>query len=245
MSWWMVHLAFCVVLCGSGCHLTDQPMGEYETIQANPHRDTATAMRKNERALKHLESGDHGKAEELLQEALVADVTFAPAHNNLGHLLYLQRKYYLAAWEFEYAAKLMPTSGEPLNNLGLIYERVGRYDEATARYEAAMALNPDNQEFASNLARLQVRREQVTPEIAQALHEVVYKDDRPEWKDWAGEQLHTKYLALKELSVPGPRGEAPLSEAWPPALMPSLIESVPPDVSPVPAAEAIPVLPTP
>lgn len=235
----------CVVLCGSGCHLTDQPMGEYETIQANPHRDTATAMRKNERALKQLERGDLAKAEELLQEALVADVTFAPAHNNLGHLLYLQGKYYLAAWEFEYAAKLMPTSGEPLNNLGLIYERVGRYDEAMEKYQAAIAISPHNQEFASNLTRLQVRREEVTTETAHALHEVIYKDDRPEWKDWAGEQLHTKYLSLKDLSVPGPPGDVPLSEAWEPEQAPSLIESVPPEIQPVPATESIPALPYP
>ena len=120
----------------------------------------------------------------------------------------------MAAWEFEYAAKLMPTSGEPLNNLGLIYERIGRFDEAVQRYEAAIAINPDNQEFASNLARLQVRREDVTPEIAHALHEVMFRDDRPEWRDWAGEQLNTKYLAFKELSVPDGGREMAPNESW-------------------------------
>jgi Tfp pilus assembly protein PilF len=117
MSRWPFHLAVCVMLCGSGCHLTDSSLGTYETIEGNPHRDAQVAIRKNEHALRRMEHEDFAKAEELLQESLVADVTFAPAHNNLGHLYFLQRKYYLAAWEFEYAAKLMPTSGEPLNNL--------------------------------------------------------------------------------------------------------------------------------
>jgi hypothetical protein len=33
-----------------------------------------------------------------------------PAHNNLGIVYYRQKKYYLAAWEFQYAAKLMAYS---------------------------------------------------------------------------------------------------------------------------------------
>ena len=226
------------MLCGSGCHLTDSSLGTYETIEANPHRDTQVAIRSNERALRRMEHEDFAKAEELLQESLVADVTFAPAHNNLGHLYFLQGKYYLAAWEFEYAAKLMPTSGEPLNNLGLIYERIGRFDEAAQRYEAAIAINPDNQEFASNLARLQVRREDVTPETAHALHEVLFRDDRPEWKDWAGEQLNTTYLAFKELSVPGGASELAPSESWIPETPASSSNWNPPE--PIPAGPQLP-----
>ena len=77
-------------MCGSGCHLTDSSLGTYETIEANPHRDTQLAIRKNERALRliHHENcvqhDDLAKAEELLQEALVADVTYAPAHTTWG-----------------------------------------------------------------------------------------------------------------------------------------------------------------
>lgn len=252
MSGRIAHLAVCVVLIGSGCRLTDEPMGEYETIRVTPHHDTATAIRKNERAIKQLERGDIAKAEELLQEALVADVSYAPAHNNLGHVLYLQGKYYVAAWEFEYAVKLMPNNGEPLNNLGLIYEKVGRYDEAVEKYEAAIALQPDNQEFASNLTRLRVRRGEVTPEAAQALHEVVYRDDRPEWKDWAGEQLHTKYLSMKDLAIPVSATEVAPSEQWIPTTAPDFapdgqaIESIP---VPAPVSpdthEPFPILPTP
>jgi len=244
-------LAVCVVLIGSGCHLFDESMGTYETIAVSQHHDTSTAIRKNERAIKRLEHGDLVKAEELLQEALVADVSYAPAHNNLGHVLFVQGKYYLAAWEFEYAVKLMPNSGEPLNNLGLIYETVGRYDEAVEMYESAIAIQPENQEYASNLTRLRVRRGEITPEAVQALQEVVYKDDRPEWKDWAGEHLHTKYLSMKDLAVPVDASEDTLSEQWIPDTSEPLLPkgSAPttnPDSMPVPVSnEPFPILPSP
>jgi hypothetical protein len=34
-----------------------------------------------------------------------------PAHNNLGIVYYRRKKYYLAAWEFQYAARLMAYHG--------------------------------------------------------------------------------------------------------------------------------------
>lgn len=128
----------------------------------------------------------------------------------------------------------MPASGEPLNNLGLIYERVERYDDAVRNYEAALAINPDNQQFASNLTRLKVKRHEVSPETAQALSDIVFKDDRPEWKDWAGEQLHTTHLAVKTVSGEYPEGDVILSEPWiPKSQMPA----------PTPEPEMIPLTP--
>ena len=81
-----------VMLLWSGCALTDSSASTYETIEADPHRDTQVAIRKNERALHWLEHEDVPKAEELLHAALIADVTYAPAHNNLGHIYFLQGK---------------------------------------------------------------------------------------------------------------------------------------------------------
>ena len=43
-------------------------------------------------------SCDLAKAQEYLQKALVADVTYGPAHNTLGMLYLKQRRLYLAAW---------------------------------------------------------------------------------------------------------------------------------------------------
>ena len=38
--------------------------------------------------------------------------------------------YYLAAWEFEFALKISPSTAEYHNNLGLVYEAADRLDDA-------------------------------------------------------------------------------------------------------------------
>src|SRR4029453_19576722 len=93
-----------------------------------------------------------------LKSALAADVMCGPAHNNLGKVYYHQHKLYLAAWEFQYAMKLMPNVPEPRNNLGLVFESAGKLDDAVASYDEARGLEPDNVQFIGNLARARVRR---------------------------------------------------------------------------------------
>jgi hypothetical protein len=53
------------------------------------------------------------------EEALIADVLCAPAHKNLGHFCFEQSRLYLAAWEFDYARRLLPESAEVADDLGL------------------------------------------------------------------------------------------------------------------------------
>jgi tetratricopeptide (TPR) repeat protein len=124
-----------------------------------------------------------------LQKALVADVNYGPAHNNLGQLYFLQRKFYLAAWEFESATKLMPECPEPQNNLGLVFEEVGKFDEAINCYRTALSLQSNNPEIIGNLARTLVRQEQFDEETRGLLEGLVSMDTRPEWVAWAREQL--------------------------------------------------------
>ena len=80
------------------------------------------------------EKFDFAHAEKYLRKAPAADVRFGPAHHSLGVLYFWQKKLYLAAWEFEYAARLMPDRYEPLNNLGLVYESVGKFAQAKSYY---------------------------------------------------------------------------------------------------------------
>ncbi len=68
-----------------------------------------------------------------------------------------QKKLYLAAWEFQYASTLMPNRAEPRNNLGVVFESVGKLDDAAEWYEAALQIEPDTPEVISNLARVYVR----------------------------------------------------------------------------------------
>ncbi|MEM9420563.1 MAG: tetratricopeptide repeat protein [Planctomycetota bacterium] len=161
----------------------------YHVVQAKRQADTDLARSKNNTALKALEYGDLEVAEELLKEAVNADVGFGPAHNNLGKVYFQQGNMYRAAWEFEYAINLMPYHPEPKNNLALVLETVRRFDESITNYEAALKLEPDNPELIGNLARAKIRRGDPPGEVKQLLMDLVLKDTRPEWIEWANNQL--------------------------------------------------------
>ncbi|MCY2927473.1 MAG: hypothetical protein NT031_18955, partial [Planctomycetota bacterium] len=107
----------------------------------------------------------------------------------LGTIYLKQKKYYLASWEFQYAAKLMPNQFEPLNNLGLVFEAVGRLDEAAGWYDKGLALAPEADEVTANLARVSVRNNRKDERTRALLQKVVMKDRRPEWVSWARQQL--------------------------------------------------------
>jgi len=182
---WVVPATLLLV---AGCHRSAL-VGEYATVAADPRRDTEAARERNGEAVGLLKREEFAKAEKVLKAALAADVFFGPAHNNLGTEYYRQKKFYLAAWEFQYAAKLMPHSPEPRNNLGLVFEAVGRLDEAAKWYDEAIAIEPDNPELIGNLARTLLRSGHKDDRTRQVLSDLVMKDTRPDWVAWAREQL--------------------------------------------------------
>jgi Flp pilus assembly protein TadD len=188
-------LAF-VATIGFGCashpKTAKQKGGTYETVAAGDERgDAAKAEQHNAKAVGMIERGDLAGAEAELRSALAADVMYGPAHNNLGKVYFHQAKLYLAAWEFQYAMKLMPNTPEPRNNLGLVFESSGKLDDAVASYDEAMRLEPDNVQFIGNLARARVRRGDRDEAVRELLDKLVLRETRPDWADWARGQLAT------------------------------------------------------
>ena len=53
----------------------------YETIKADPHRDSQAARELNTQAIEALTCGDFDDAMALANQALVSDVNYGPAHN--------------------------------------------------------------------------------------------------------------------------------------------------------------------
>lgn len=172
--------------CGSKTSAGNE---SYQTIAGDLGRDTDGAKHQNAQGLVHLEAGRYEEAEKLFREALTDDVSYGPAHNNLGKALYHQSKYYHAAWEFQYAIKLMPDQPEPRNNLGMVLESIGKLDEAVEQYDQARGKAPDNAQIIGNLARTKYQRGDKDDEMRELLTEVVMKDDRAEWVSWARERL--------------------------------------------------------
>ena len=172
----------------------ERPPG-YETVGKEPHRDAEIARRETARAVAMLDAGDYAGAEAALKAALAADIMSGPAHNNLGKVYFRQSKLYLAAWEFQYAMKLMPNQPEPPNNLGLVFEAVGKLDDAADHYGKAVALEPDNVQAMGNLARARVRRGDDDDDLRSLLGRLVLRETRPDWLAWE------KYM-LARLSAP-------------------------------------------
>jgi Flp pilus assembly protein TadD len=176
--------------CAAAAHdPPTQPSADYQTIDKDTPHDTDTATRQNEQALAQYEKGDLTAAEQSARAALTADITFGPAHNTLGMIYFRQSELYLAAWEFQYAIKLMPRQAEAHGNLGLVYETAGKWDQAVEAYEDALKLAPDDEEIIGNLARDHLRRGDRGDDVRQLLERVAGHDDRPEWRLWAREQL--------------------------------------------------------
>ena len=159
--------------------LRDRPLAD------EPRRDTHRASEFNATAAMLIEQGRFEQARDALEKALEADVMFGPAHNNLGKVYYHQGRLYHAAWAFEYAMHLMPDRPEPRGNLGLVFEAAGKLDKARAQYADARELAPDNPEYIGNLARTRLRQGERSNELRDLLAELIMKDHRPEWIEWA------------------------------------------------------------
>lgn len=220
-----------------GCKLLENAReSNYQTVASNPHQDSDAAAKEHSKALKivcrHLEGrpANLAQAESHLQKALVADVTYGPAHNTLGTVYMRQRKYYLAAWEFEYAAKVMPDRYEPLYNLGQVYECADKLDSAIVYYEQALNLSPRNPAVMGNLVRTQIKSGKSINDVRPMLEEIVFLDNRPDWINWARDELgrtpvQTAAMSDKAKDKPPETPKAPESlPALPPEIQPHMEE---------------------
>lgn len=194
-------LLACLLITFGGCaaQSTVKADGRYRTVGNEPRRDTDAARRANEAGLEHLAEGRLDAAADDFNRALTADVEFGPAHNNLGKVYFQNRDWYRAAWEFEYAARLLPEHAEPHNNLGLVLEKTGQLDRAVDEYRQAVAFEPQRIEYVGNLARALVRRGDATDEVRQLLATLLERDTRPEWVNWAKQQQ----IRLGDRPTPG------------------------------------------
>ena len=186
-------LGLSLTLAG-GCASHSKKLADkgYETPSPDDsRRDSEKAEKHNAEAVEKMTLEDYAGAEVELKAALSADVMHGPAHNNLGKVYFHQGKLYLAAWEFQYAAKLMPSVPEPRNNLGMVFESVGKLDDAVASYDEARQRGPDNVQVLGNLARARIRRGDRDESVRQLLEQLVMRETRPQWADWARSQLST------------------------------------------------------
>ena len=174
-----------------GCNANTPPSSAAVggTARGNVIQNSEGARADTAQAYQLISDGKYGQAEPVLKEAIVYDPMYGPAHNDLGLVYFRLNRLYEAAWEFEDAAKLMPRQPEPQNNLGLVLEQADQLKEALAAYDKAYQLEPGNPEYIGNLARAHVRMGDKDEETQKLLQELVLRDNRPDWSDWARTNL--------------------------------------------------------
>ena len=151
-------------------------------------RDTDRAQKLAAEAVDLMEK-DPQRAEELLRDALAADLYHGLSHNNLGVLLLERGDLYEAANEFEWARRLMPGHPDPRMNLALTLEKAGRVDEALAQYRRALEVHPGHRATVQALTRLEVRAGRVDEQTLARLDTLRLEGENDAWQRWAGEAL--------------------------------------------------------
>ncbi|MDD5669888.1 MAG: tetratricopeptide repeat protein [Candidatus Omnitrophica bacterium] len=109
----------------------------------------------------HLELGntfrDAGNPEEALKEycrALVLNPRLVDAYNNAGVVLGTLGKYRASKSFLSKAIRVDPYFSSSYTNLGVTYARSGDQDKARAAWEAALAVNPEDNDAKINLKKL-------------------------------------------------------------------------------------------
>ena len=167
---------------------------DYDKVVTSLRTSSRRARTKNLVGIELLEQGNLEGAERAFHEALVADRSYGPAHNNLGKLYLDQGDMYRAAKEFEEARRLSPECPQPLNNLGLIYYQVDRFDEAIGFFQQANGFCSGHPEYLGNLVRARVRRGDRSYDLREQMRELQLVENRADWKDWEAEQLHLERI---------------------------------------------------
>lgn len=185
-----IYLLLIALACVCGCARLrpDSPVN-YRTIESSGNKDPQAAREAHNTAIGLLSEQRCCEAEQFLHEALISDVSFGPAHNTLGKLYYDQKKFYLAAWEFEHAIKTLPDRAEPFNNLGLVFESVDQFEKAVANFQIAYEIDQDNPQYLGNLLRARVQRGDLPESMQMEFERLIFIDTRRSWVKWAKSQL--------------------------------------------------------
>lgn len=176
-------MTMCVVGCAS-------LVGPNESIvRVAPSQNAEKAARLTRLGIQAMEIGATAEASRYFLDAVAADETYGPAHNNLGLLHYDQGNLFQAVLAFETALELMPHDAVVYYNLGLTLEAAGKVHEALDLYWQAVEMEPATPHFLGNLVRLRVHLRESGPDLIAQLQDLVLIETRPGWRRWADRQL--------------------------------------------------------
>lgn len=152
-----------------------------------------TVVEREALLLRQAEEAQENKQWDVAESRYCELLQIRPQHetaiNNLGRLYFDQGKYHLAALRYNQALEITADPALHLNHLGMVQEASGRWTAAEEYYQRAIELAPECVVYQAHLARVYVRQNRSSIEVEALLEEVVAKDDRPGWREWAQLQL--------------------------------------------------------
>ncbi|MEX2152213.1 MAG: DUF4388 domain-containing protein [Gemmatimonadaceae bacterium] len=105
--------------------------------------------------------GDHGRAQQLLEEGITQHPHVAALHNNLAALLERRGQYDEALHAAERGLADDPAMAQLHKNIGDLYYRANRFDEAFSAFERAVKANPDlGDDVYLKLGTIRLRRQE-------------------------------------------------------------------------------------
>jgi hypothetical protein len=104
--------------------------------------DATYAMAWNNRGLAWFHRGNFADAESDFDHALTLDLSYAAAYLNKGKCLAAQKKVTEAITTLDLGLARSPGHPKILYNLGWVYDEMGEYDQAIARYNSALSADP-------------------------------------------------------------------------------------------------------
>ncbi len=110
------------------------------------------------RGVRYYGAERYDEAAAAFNQAIAIDPDFEPAYNMLGYTAFAQGDNAGAEKALKTYQRLAPDDPNPYDSLGELYLRTGRYDEATAEFEKALARDPEFEVSANNLVWVQVEK---------------------------------------------------------------------------------------
>lgn len=188
---YFVKLFFSLGMCFLiwGCHqANDNPRKTIAEEIAKRQAGFSESMRLYESGLKEYRASNLDQAKIHLQKAVAQDDRNPHAWMALGLVEFKRDRLFDAAYAFHKASHIEPSRYEPLYNIGILYETIGRYDQAIEAYEKAFQLAPNQVEVMENLARCYIKTNQNPEHTKELIDKAILSEERPQWQDWLKEQ---------------------------------------------------------
>ncbi|MBL8804308.1 MAG: tetratricopeptide repeat protein [Planctomycetes bacterium] len=136
--------------------------GRWDEARADLDRAVALDPSRSAQALYELGvaaalRSEHALAVQWFNAAVEADPAHVRAWARMGVALGILGRFSQAEAALQRAVQLDRFDPDPLNDLGMVYEKLGQLDAARAHYGAALALDPDHRQARVNAQRVALR----------------------------------------------------------------------------------------